>query len=104
MTHLVSERKLVLAQPHTASEALRDAVPVLSELARELEADSTQARAALGVDADARRQLADDGPKVARLQPARGCQCATRPMPISFRPSTASDAARTFRASDRTPI
>ena len=70
-THLVPQRQLVLLQLHAPAQTLRDAEAVLGELARELEAHAAQARAALGVDPDARRELADDRAEVARLQPAR---------------------------------
>ena len=75
-THLVSQRQLVFTEPHAPTQALGDTEPVVVKLSRELEADAAQTRVALGVDAEARRQLADDGPKVARLEPTRGRQRA----------------------------
>lgn len=68
---MVSQLELIFAQFHTAPETLGDAEPFLIELTRELEAHSTEARAALGVDADAGHELADDRAKVAGLESAR---------------------------------
>ena len=69
---LVAQAELLLRELHAPAEALRDAEPVLAQLARELEADAVERRAALGVDPEARRQLGDDRPEVPRFEPCRG--------------------------------
>ena len=82
---LVPQRELVLAELHAAPQALRHAEPVVRELARELEAHAAQARAARGVDPDRGRQLADDRPEVARLEPRRGRQRAVVVVFVRYR-------------------
>ena len=68
---LVAQRQLRVGEAHAPAGALGHAEAVVRELARELEAHAAERGAARGVRADARRQLADDRPEVARLE-ARG--------------------------------
>lgn len=75
---LVSQRQLILPETHAAAQALRDAVTVIGELASELKADAVEMGATLGVNAEARSQLADDGAEVAGLEATRGGQGAVR--------------------------
>ena len=65
--NLVAKTKLFLTELHAPAETLGDAVALLVELARELEADATETRSALAVNAQARGKLTDDRAKVARL-------------------------------------
>jgi len=75
---MVSQFELIFAEFHTPTETLGDAEAFVIKLTGELEAHSTETRTALGVDADARHELADDRTKVAGFESARRGNRATR--------------------------
>lgn len=64
---LEPQPELLLLEPHTASQAFRDAQPVLRDVARQLEVHSSKPRAEFRVDAEGSRDFVDDVVHVARL-------------------------------------
>ncbi|KAF5367885.1 hypothetical protein D9615_010485 [Tricholomella constricta] len=70
-TYLIPQPQLLLPKLHAAPHTLRNTKPLLIKLARELKRHASEARPVRRVDAQARRQLCYDRPKVPRLE-ARG--------------------------------
>lgn len=67
-THLVPQPKLLLAQFHAPTNALRDTKPLVVHFAGKLETHTAEARATCSVNAQTRSKLGNDRPKVARLE------------------------------------